>query len=235
MKKTIIMLSLCALFFGCTREYGGVPTTRNYPVGGPFTGLDVSNAFHVTVSDQVTDVIVTVGELAHDRVIVRVIDGELQIGFRPNTRYNGIATAIIPANANLRGLDLSGASSFAGDLSGHDVDLDLSGASTFRGNVDADEIDIDLSGASNVFVDGHCQGEMEIDLSGASTLKAAALEAQSVSGHLSGASNADVTVCSSLNVNLSGASILTYGTVSGECHPVVNCPCSGGSMVRPRR
>ena len=235
MKKAIIILSLCALFFGCTREYGGVPTTKNYPVNGPFTSLDVSNAFQVTVSDQVTDVIVSVGELAHDRVIVRVVDGELQIGFKPNTRYNGIATAVIPANANLRGLDLSGASSFVGNLSCHDVDLDLSGASTFRGNVDADEIDIYLSGASNAFVDGHCQEKMEIDLSGASTLKAANLNAQSVSGQMSGASNADVTVCSSLNVNLSGASTLTYGTVSSECHPVVNCPCSGGSMVIPRR
>ena len=235
MKKTIILLSLCALFIGCTREYGGVPTTKNYPVNGSFTGLDVSNAFHVTVSDEVTDVVVTVGEMAHERVIVKVINGELQIGFKPNTRYNGVATAVIPATANLRELNLSGASSFSGNLSGHEVDIDLSGASTFRGSVDVDEIDIDLSGASNVFVDGYCQEKMEIDLSGASTLKAAALEAQTVSGHLSGASFADVTVCSGLNVDLSGASTLTYGTVSSECHPVVNCPCSGGSMVRPRR
>ena len=235
MKKTIILLSLCVLFLGCTREYGGVPTTKNYSINGSYTGLDVSNAFQVTVSDEVTDVVVTVGEMAHDRVIVKVTDGELHIGFKPNTRYNGKATAVIPANANLRDLDLSGASTFVGDLSGHDVDIDLSGASTFRGNVDADEIDIDLSGASNAFINGRCQNKMEIDLSGASTLKAANLNAQSVSGHMSGASFADVTVCSSLNVELSGASTLTYGTISDDCHPNVNCPSSGSSTVRPRR
>ncbi|MCR4738510.1 MAG: hypothetical protein K5846_10200 [Bacteroidales bacterium] len=75
---------------------------------------------------------------------------------------------------------------------------------------------------------------MEIDLSGASTLKAPYLSAESVYGEMSGASNADVTICSQLNVDLSGASTLTYGTYSDECHPNINCPASGGSTVRPR-
>lgn len=119
------------------------------------------------MSDQETDVIITVGELAHDRVIGK--------------------------------------------------------------------INLDISGASTAFVNGYCQEKMEIDLSGASTLKAANLNAQSVSGQMSGASDADVTVCSSLNVELSGASTLIYGTVSDECDPIVNCNTSGGSTVRSLR
>lgn len=234
MKKTIILLSLCVLFFGCTKDWGS-PTTKNYPINGSFSGLDVSNSFHVTVSDEVTDVVVTVGEMAHDRVIVKVTDGELRIGFKPNTRYNGTAKAVIPANVSLNDLDLSGASTFVGDLNGQDVDINLSGASTFRGNVEADEIDLDLSGASNAFINGRCQNKMEINLSGASTLKAANLNAQSVLGHMSGSSFADVTVCTLLNVELSGASTLAYGTISDDCHPNVNCPSSGSSTVRPRR
>ena len=233
MKKTIILLSLCALFFGCTRDWG-TPVTRNYPINGAFTELDVSNAFHVTVSDEVTDVVVTVGELAQDRVYVRVVDGELQIGFRPNTMYNGTATAIIPATANLRSVELSGASTFTGDLNGHDVDIDLSGASHFHGSVDADEIDLDLSGASKAVMSGFCQEKMDVDLSGASSLEASLLETPSVFGSLSGASTADVTVCSNLNVSLSGASTLIYGLVSPDCNPYINCPCSGGSTIRPR-
>lgn len=255
MKKTIILLSLCALFIGCAREYGGVPETKNYPVSGSYTGLDVSSAFQVTVSDEVTDVVVTVGELAHDRVIVKIIDGTLYIGFKPYTRYNGTATAVIPANANLCELDLSGASSFTGDLHGHEVDIDLSGASTFEGTlnghemdidlsgashfnrvlVNADEIDLDLSGASKASLHGVCQNKMKIDLSGASKLDASLLETPSVHGEMSGASRADVTVCSGLSVNLSSASTLTYGTVSGDCNPVINCSTSGGSTVRARR
>ena len=180
-----------------------------------------------------TDVVVTVGELAHDRVVVKVVDGELQIGFKPNTNYSGKATAVIPA-AVLRKLDLSGASSFTGDLRGDDVDIVLSGASTYRGTVEATELDIDLSGASDAILSGVCQTKMGIDLSGASTLKAADLSAMSVYGEMSGASDADVTVCSDLNVQLSGASTLTYGTSSEDCYPVVNCSTSGASTVQPR-
>ncbi|MDD6186363.1 MAG: DUF2807 domain-containing protein [Bacteroidales bacterium] len=232
MKNIVILVSLSIFFFGCTKDWG-TPATKNYPINGAYTKLDVSNAFEVTVSDQVTDVVVTVGELAHDRVVVKVVDGELQIGFKPNTNYSGKAKAVIPA-AVLRKLDLSGASSFTGDLRGDDVDIELSGASTYRGTVDATELDIDLSGASDAILSGACQTKMEIDLSGASTLKAADLSAMSVYGKMSGASDADVTVCSALNVELSGASTLTYGTSSEECHPNVNCPASGGSVVKPR-
>ena len=232
MKNIVILLSLSILFFGCTKDWG-TPATKNYPINGAYTKLDVSNAFDVTVSDQVTDVVVTVGELAHDRVVVRVVDGELQIGFKPNTNYSGKATAVIPA-AVLRKLDLSGASSFTGDLRGDDVDIELSGASTYRGTVEATELDIDLSGASDAILSGACQTKMEIDLSGASTLKAANLSSMSVYGEMSGASDADVTVCSDLNVELSGASTLTYGTSSEDCHPVVNCSTSGASTVQPR-
>ena len=232
MKNIVILLSLSIFFFGCTKDWG-TPATKNYPINGAYTKLDVSNAFEVTVSDQVTEVVVTVGELAHDRVVVKVVDGELQIGFKPNTNYSGKATAVIPA-AVLRKLDLSGASSFTGDLRGDDVDIELSGASTYRGTVEATELDIDLSGASDAIINGVCQTNMEIDLSGASTLKAADLSAMSVYGEMSGASDADVTVCSALNVQLSGASTLTYGTSSEECHPNINCPASGSSVVKPR-
>ncbi len=77
------------------------------------------------------------------------------------------------------------------------------------------KINLDISGASTAFVNGYCQEKMEI--------------------YLSGASDADVTVCSSLNVELSGASTLIYGTVSDECDPIVNCNTSGGSTVRSLR
>lgn len=233
MKNIVILLSLSLLFFGCTKDWG-TPVTKNYPINGAYTKLDVSNAFEVTVSDQVTDVVVTVGDLAHERVVVKVVNGELQIGFKPNTRYNGKATAVIPANPILNDIDLSGASSFTGDLIGHDVDIDLSGASKYRGFVDADGISLDLSGASVADIQGFCQNKMNIDLSGASILNAANLAATSVFGEMSGASNADVTICSQLNVDLSGASTLTYGTYSDECHPNINCPASGSSVVKPR-
>ena len=75
---------------------------------------------------------------------------------------------------------------------------------------------------------------MDVDISGASTLNASLLETPSVLGDISGASTADVTICSNLKVNLSGASTLIYGLISPDCNPVIDCPCSGASIVRPR-
>lgn len=253
MKHTLILFSLCILFFGCTKDWGA-PTTKNYPINATYSGLDVSNAFQVTMSDQVTDVVVTVGDLAHENVEVKVIDGKLHIGFKPMTfnNYNGVATAVIPVSI-LRDLELSGASSFTGDLTGDDVDIDLSGASIYRGNVTAKELDfdlsgastymgnvvtnkldIDLSGASTITIDGYYQTTMKIGLSGASRLNAVNLNADAVRGSMSGGSFADVTCCSSLNVELSGGSTLSYGTISEDCRPDVNCPSTGGSTLRPR-
>lgn len=252
MKKTLIMLSLCALLVGCTKDWG-TPTTRNYPINGPFTGLEVSDAFQVTMSDQVTDVVVTVGDVAHKNVEVKVVNGKLHIGFKPNTMfYNGTATAVIPASllydlnlsgassftGNLEGeyvkIDLSGASIFSGNVSAGDIDFDLSGASSFTGIVEAEKLEFDLSGASTITVEGYSNTYMELDLSGATTLNAANLETPMVFGNMSGGSFADVTCCSSLNVELSGGSTLVYGLISNDCQPNVNCPCTGGSIVRPR-
>ena len=233
MKQTLLLLAACALLFGCTKDYGN-PTTKDYSISGDYTCLSVSHAFEVTVSDQVSSAQVTVGERAHDRVEVYVKNGTLHIGFKLGTVYTGTAKAVIPTNTNIRELDLSGASSFNGNLNGNDVDIDLSGASTYSGTVTATDIDIDLSGASVATLRGSCQNIMDMNLSGASDLYAGNLDAQAVKGDLSGASTADVTCCTSLNVTLSGASELTYGTVSSSCNPTVNCPTSGSSTVTRR-
>ena len=50
MKKSIILLALCLACCGCSKDYG-VPTTRNYPIRGFYDGLEISDAFDVTVSD----------------------------------------------------------------------------------------------------------------------------------------------------------------------------------------
>ena len=233
MKQAFLLLAICALFIGCSTDYG-VATTKNYSVSGTYSGLNVSDAFNVTMSDQVSSIVITVGERAHDRLDLRVKNGYLLIGFKTGTAYVGEAKAIIPVST-LRSLNLSGASYFDGDLSGGNVDIDLSGASTYRGNVQANNnIELDLSGSSTASITGYCANTLDIDLSGASTLNAIALDATDVRGDLSGASTADVTCCDILRVNLSGASKLTYGTVSSSCNPSVRCETSGSSTVRER-
>ena len=229
----LLAIAMVCLYSSCAKDYGE-PTTKTFAINGSYNALEVSSAFEVTVSDQVTDVVVTVGEKALDKVKVEVKNGTLHIGFNWLTNYVGTATAVIPANANLRELDLSGGSKFTGDLTGSEIEIDLSGASIYYGNVIADEIDIDLSGASEATLTGNCQTTMDITLSGASDLFASGLGTQTVEGTMSGAATAYVTCCSRLQVALSGASTLYYGTTSPDCHPVVNCTTSGASTVSPR-
>lgn len=233
MKRTILLIAILGLFASCAKDYGE-PTTKHFPISGTYTGLSVSHSFQVTVSDQVSDVVVTVGEKTLDKVKVEVKNGNLCIGFAWWNNYNGVATAVIPAGVAISELDLSGASSFIGDLSGLNVDIDLSGASVYKGNVTASDLDVDLSGASIATVNGDCHNTMLIDISGASELHASGLNAQSVKGNISGASTANVTCCTRLKVNLSGASTLTYGTTDLGCNPVVDCETTGSSTVSQR-
>ena len=236
MKRTFSLIALCTLLLGCgcTKDFGN-PTTKNYAINGTYNKLNVSDAFQVTVSSQVTDVEVTVDERAHDQMDVYVKNGTLYIGFKTIiSTYTGTAKAVIPANTALHAIDLSGASSFSGNLNGSDVKIDLSGASYYSGDVTASSIELDFSGASKANLRGYCGSTLDIELSGASILYAAGLDAQDVKGDMSGASTADVTCCDYLRVNLSGASTLTYGTTSSSCDPTVRCETSGGSTVRER-
>lgn len=253
MKQTLFLLAAFALFTGCALDNGD-PITKSFPITGNYTGLEVSHAFDVTVSNQVSDVEITVGEKIMKQVVVEVKDGKLCIGGKHVwTIFRGEAKAVIPANFTLNELDLSGASSFSGDLSGNNVDVDISGSSDFYGNVNGTNVDfditgassyrgtvisnkfnIDLSGASKATVGGTCQTTMDIELSGSSDLHAEALHATDVTGSVSGSSGADVTCCNSLTVNVSGSSVLTYSKSSDDCNLTVNCTTSGSSSVRPR-
>lgn len=249
----VFLAALAGLFTSCSKYYGE-PTTEHYTIDGAYTKLDVSHAFDVTVSDAVSNAVVTVPEDLHKKVKVKVKDGTLYIGFTSSWIVtSGECAVVLPRNAQLKDLELSGASSFRGDLQGLSSDIEISGASQFYGSVlaadvdfeisgaskadcmvSADEVDADISGASNVTLQGACTGSMDIDVSGASDLNARLFDTDVVKGELSGSSDADVTVCSRIAVAVSGSSRLTYGAASSDCHPTFACTMSGSSTVTPR-
>lgn len=250
-------LFFCAAFagmFASCSYYYGEPTTMDYPIDGSYTRLEVSHAFDVSVSETATQAVVTVPEELHSKLKLEVKNGTLYIGFTRNLVVSNQKCAVVlPLNPQLTDLDLSGASTFYGDLKGTSSDIDLSsasdffgnveaadvnfeisGASTYKGNVNCDLMDIELSGAATATLHGTCTGIMEIEVSGASDLHAFEFNTETVSGSLSGASDADVTICNRIAVSVSGASDLTYRTSSPDCHPVYNCTTSGGSTVTTR-
>ena len=251
MKKTGLMLfALCVMFAACQKDdNNGI--TVSYPVTDNYTALDVSNAFDVVVCDTVNMAMVTVRGGEHKNVIFKVEKGTLKIGFKSSlfNWYHGPAKVLLPRNSALCEVELSGASSFRGDLQGDKIELDVSGASDFFGNLLGSEVNIDLSGASsfageinaeNVELEisgssvvksvGSCTGLLDMEVSGSSDVDAFGLECRSVTAKLSGSSNARISCCESLTGTISGSSDLYYKALPG-CQPVVNCSTSGSSEV----
>ena len=255
--KTIRIAMLVAAatlgFAGCETYYGE-PVSFRQDVAGNYTAVKVSHAFDVTVSDTATAATVTVPEKMVDKVKLQVRNGVLEIGFQKTLAFAiGECSVILPLNASVKDLEVSGASSYAGNLQGDRSEVDVSGSSSFRGNiaaseidfeisgasearctVTADRIDAEVSGASDVTLGGDCTGTMDIEVSGSSKLHAEALGASAVTGSVSGSSRADVTVCDRIAVSVSGASNVTYGLSSPECRPTYECTTSGASNVAPR-
>lgn len=252
MKKTGLMLfALCMLFVACEKDENYF--TMKYPIAGDYTKLDVSGAFDVVVCDTVAEAVVTTPERMQRYVVVKVEDGVLTIKYRPNLVIRGRGgKVLLPRNEFLCEVELSGASSFTGDLKGDNVEVDLSGASNYvgaiqgsevsldlsgssdiEGSIDADNIEVDASGSSTVKVTGSCLNYLDIDLSGSSYLLAPMMECRNVEGEMNGSSDAEFQVCESLRVNLSGSSSIVYGIPVG-CNPTVRCSTSGSSSVSTR-
>lgn len=160
---------------------------------------------------------------------------------------------VLPHNADLTNVDLSGASEFHSEFGheGQKVDVDLSGASEFIGDIDSDEIDVDLSGNSNIkgymsadeldldmggASDATFRGQvttLKLDLSGASNIKRTVngtrygFICDRCEGVMSGGSNAYIHCDDSIKVSLSDSSELYYtgdaSTSGGDC--------TGGSNI----
>ena len=75
---------------------------------------------------------------------------------------------MLPCNAQLREVNLSGTSSFNGNLEANEIEIAASGSSLFKGNLRANEMDIDLSGKSSVTANSLIASKLDLDFSGAS-------------------------------------------------------------------
>ena len=238
MKKYLFVLSALVLFaFSSCQKFAGDPISKDFTVESSYTALEVQDAFEVTVSDAATQVTVTAGEKVMPKVIVEIVGNTLKIRIKPMaTLYGGELKAVIPYNADLTSVDLSGASEFHSEygLEGQKVEVELSGASEFYSDVDADEIKIDLSGASNFHgdavadkVEAHLSGssdffgdvladEIDMELLGSSTIEGN-VSADELDLDMSGASDATlVGHVTQLKINLTGSSKITKKVIGNR-------------------
>ena len=236
MKNYFVVFGLLALLTTCgCGKLEGTLITQTFDVDASYTALSVGDAFDVRFDDSVDRVTVIVGDELMPYVEVKVVNETLKIRVKRNRLRSGNGRKVLlPHNANLSEIELSGASKFWGDVKAESVSLNLSGASKFLGNISAESVkfdlsgastyegriettdfDINLNGASRADVAGHTTS-LSFDLSGASCIKSSIYEKQytmlcdSCEGELSGASSIYIHCNDMLRVKTSGASKVYY-------------------------
>lgn len=245
---------------GCSdfpEMFDGKPVTKDFEVAGPYTSLDVSNAFDVTVSDAVDKVQITAGEKVMPNVRVELEGNTLRIYLKPQKSTFSSMKVLLPYNAALTDIEFSGASDFHSkfglegakvtvslsgasdcecDIRAEEIEINGSGASDFEGRVTAACLKLDMSGDSDAEIEGEV-GKLLLDLSGASDIESPVvnrrygLVCNSCEGSLSGASDAYLHCDGIISVSLSGASDLHY---TGDA-TTSDCSTSGGSSIQHDR
>ena len=218
MKKYLFILLALVLFaFTSCQKFAGDPISQVFSIDGTYTELRVEDSFDVFVSDTATLVTVTAGENVMPNVVVEINDNTLEIylkGWHSSRGEDMIV--ILPYNADLNTVVLSGTSTFESDygLSSENIQVELSGASEFHGKVDTYRVNIKLSGASDYFGDMQAT-EVSMDLDGSSTIQGN-VYASDLSLVMSGASDATLGGhVTKLDMDLSGASTIVKTVVDG--------------------
>ena len=141
------------------------------------------------------------------------------------------------SSANVEGFDsndrfeveLSGSSTFDGNMKTGDFTADVSGASDLFGEYSTGDLDLTASGASEIQMSG-AGGSARIDASGSSTVDLENFKSSRADIEASGASEVAVNASETVDVNASGASkVRQYGEGS-----LGNIDTSGASSVDTR-
>ena len=217
MKKYFAIISAFVVlaFCSCTKPAGNL-VTKAFNLEGTYENLEVSSAFDVYVSDTASQIYVTVGENIMQKVMVEKKENTLKIYCKPSIMNfgNSQMTVILPYCADLKGVDLSGASTMHTPftLSGDKVKVTLSGSSDYFGNIEAKNTDLAFSGASD-FVGNILSENINMVLSGSSSLEGN-VQSTLLDMELSGASDVKlIGKTATLRMDLSGSSDIVRQTI----------------------
>lgn len=257
MRRFLIVLSAVVLvaFSSCKKVTEGNIITKDFNNPSSYTALEISNAFDAYVSENTNTITVTAGENVMPYVVVETVNNTLKIYLKPMAIVNITELKVVlPYNANLLSVNLSGATEFHSEygLTGEDLKVELSGASKFYCDLGATDIlEMDLSGASKIEsailaneleleIGGASQatlmgavGRLKLEMSGASKIikkivdSQYALSCEVCEGTISGASEAYIHCYENITVNLSGASVLHF---TGDAF-TADSEVSGGSQI----
>jgi hypothetical protein len=247
-------LLVITLLTGCSRL--GLVTGKGNIVAlaynfSNFSKIEAGSAFEIEITPSDTyDVAITTYENILDYVDISVTDNTLKIKLKSG-KYANIrpkATVKMPvldrvilsgaSRGSAKGFKItqdleiseSRASSLEIDFQANNAVLNISGASKLEGHLEATSLKMDVSGASRAELNGSANN-LTLTVSGASQANLTDLPLQIADANISGASRGNITVNGKLNIDLSGASSLTYGG-----NPALgNVSVTGASSLNPQK
>tara|TARA_R110002072_G_scaffold63882_10_gene158576 strand:- start:743 stop:1459 length:717 start_codon:yes stop_codon:yes gene_type:complete len=218
MNKLILTICSLSIFLSsCSRnrvEPSATLSSKAHSISS-FSKIDVSNAFEVFIRFSDTDekLLIEANDNLHDYIVVNQRGTELEIRLKRNTSISGKSRlrAYI-TTTDLSVIEASGASAiyFENDFIATSLDLDLSGASSFNGNLFLDNLEIEGSGSSDFEIQGESKN-LNFDLSGASSIEDYGFSiSEQIRAELSGASSSKLRVDGNMYIDASGASTFYY-------------------------
>ena len=208
----IPVIAAVAVSAGCSRpgiKGDGVIQITNHSIAD-FSALVVSGGYKIIWSSGKPALAIATDQNLLPLIKTAVSGNTLQIESQ-STLAPTKGITITLSSASLADVQLNGAVDLtASQLSGHGLKLESNGAA-----------DISVTGSVT---------NLEANLSGACKLNAKALQTQTATVTLNGASYGDVTVSETLNASISGTGVLTY---SGNPKSVEK-NVSGVGSIRPR-
>lgn len=192
----------------------GRVVSESFNIGG-FSKVEVSHAFQVDIVQGNTyQVMVWIDDNLQQHLRVQKRGDTMIIGLKPLGGFN-LRRATMEAEVrmpDLTGIEVSGAGdiNISGFTSNKNFDVELSGASSLEGEITADDVSIEASGASRVRLRGEANN-LRLDASGASNIDLKDFPAVDADIELSGASEAEVVLSGTLDIDASGASRLYFG------------------------
>lgn len=217
MKRYVLLIALVGLAVASCSKFKINPsstlTTEDKGITG-FTKLKVRDNInvYVTFSSENEGVIIEANENIHDRILVSMVSGELEIELKHNTsfRKGAVINAYITV-PELKGVDAHDASSvtFENALETQNFQAKVTDASHFEGELSIDDGIFTISDASHIDFMGTCN-TLEMDISDASHFEGYGFEVEHLDIFLKDASNAKITVNQTLRVTAKDASSLKY-------------------------
>lgn len=214
---TIAAIAALSMLTSCSYELSGVISTITEPISTDYFELEISSAISVEYSETAKEIEITADNNVLPYVLFDIDGGVLDIKLCPCCKFRnpGKIEVVLPASLDLRGITVSGASSFTADNSiiAPDFSIDLSGASYMKAEiVVASEFEIEISGASNAHLCG-LAGSLSANVSGASRLSAASsrISSDDMEISVSGASTVYLDCTGTIKGDVSGASKVMYG------------------------